>query len=179
MSGGSPSASPNAWIAESATVLGPVTIADRASIWFGAVVRSESEPIAVGPGTNIQDGCVVHTDPGFEVWIGTGVTVGHRAVLHGCVVEDDCLIGIGAVVLNGARVGRESLVAAGAVVGSGVDIPPRSLVTGLPARVVRHLSDDEVASLKDNASTYLSLAAEYAGRRTGNTADPADPGRMR
>jgi carbonic anhydrase/acetyltransferase-like protein (isoleucine patch superfamily) len=145
------------WVAPNATLIGPVTLAAWASVWYGATLRAEAEPIEIGFGTNIQDGATVHVDPGFPLTIGAGVSVGHNAVLHGCTVEDDCLIGMGAIVLNGARIGAGSLVAAGALVPQGMVVPPRSLIAGVPGRVRRELSDDEVNNNRVNAQVYQGL----------------------
>ena len=132
-------------------------LAARASVWYSATLRAEAEPIEIGFGTNIQDGVTVHVDNEFPVSIGAGVTVGHNAVVHGCTVEDDALIGVGAVVLNGAHVGAGALVAAGAVVPQGIAVPPRSLVTGVPGRVRRELCDAEIANNRYNAEVYRRL----------------------
>lgn len=145
------------WVAPNASVIGPVTLAARASVWYGATLRAEFEPIEIGEGSNVQDGATVHVDPGFPLTIGAGVTVGHNAVLHGCTVGDDCLIGMGSIVLNGATIGAGSLIAAGAVVPQGAVIPPRSLVAGVPGKVRRDLSDDEVAHNRLNAQAYQGL----------------------
>jgi carbonic anhydrase/acetyltransferase-like protein (isoleucine patch superfamily) len=145
------------WVAPSASVLGPVTLAARVSVWYGATLRAEAEAIEIGVGSNIQDGATLHVDPGFPLTIGAGVSVGHNAVLHGCTVEDDCLIGMGSIVLNGAQIGAGSLIAAGAVVPQGAVIPPGSLVAGVPGRVRRELSDAEVANNRLNAQVYQGL----------------------
>ena len=157
----SPEIDPTAWIAPNATVIGAATIAADASVFYGAVVRADLDAIELGPGSNLQDNVVVHTDPGFPVRIGAGVSVGHAAVVHGCTVEDDCLIGMNATVLNGAVIGAGSLVAAGAVVLEGMSIPSRSLVAGVPAKVRRALSDTELDHIKTNAAHYRELAARY------------------
>lgn len=146
-----------AWVAPNATLIGQVKVGPRASVWYSATLRAEAEPIDIGAGTNIQDGVVVHVDPEYPVRVGTGVSVGHNAVLHGCTVEDGALIGMGAIVLNGAVVGAGSLVAAGALVPQGVVIPPRSLVAGVPGRVRRELSDAELAANRHNAAVYEHL----------------------
>jgi carbonic anhydrase/acetyltransferase-like protein (isoleucine patch superfamily) len=156
------------WIADSATVVGSVRIGEHSSVWYSAVVRGDFESIEVGSGTNIQDGVVVHADPGFAVRVGHGVSVGHNAVLHGCTIGDDSLIGMGAVVLNGAVIGQGCLIAAGAVVPAGSVIAPRSLVAGVPGKVRRELSDDEVAANVSNALEYQRLASLHArGRSAG------------
>src|SRR4029077_19417859 len=138
--GHSPQLHAESWVAPNASVIGKVSLAARASVWYAATLRAEAEQIEVGFGTNIQDGVTVHVDKEFPVRIGTGVTVGHNAVVHGCTIEDDALIGAGAVVLNGAIVGAGALVAAGAVIPPGMVIPGRSLVSGVPGRVQRELS---------------------------------------
>lgn len=153
-----------AWIAENATLIGRVTVDAGASVWFGAVLRGDTDDLQLGAGSNLQDNVVVHADPGSPAIIGAGVSVGHGAVIHGCRIEDGCLIGMNATVLNRAVVGSESLVAAGSVVLEDTVIPPRSLVAGVPAKVRRSLSDDEVAAMKLNADTYVARAAKYAGR---------------
>ena len=155
--GRAPQLHAESWVAPNASVIGQVTLAARASVWYGATLRAEAEPIDIGFGTNIQDGVTIHVDAEFPVSVGAGVSVGHNAVLHGCVIEDDALIGAGAVVLNGALVGAGALVAAGAVIPQGMVIPGRSLVSGVPGRVQRELSDAEVANNRYNAETYRRL----------------------
>jgi carbonic anhydrase/acetyltransferase-like protein (isoleucine patch superfamily) len=145
------------WVAPNASVIGQVSLAARASVWYAATLRAEAEPIEVGFGTNIQDGVTVHVDKEFPVRIGTGVSIGHNAVLHGCTVEDDALIGMGAVILNGAVVGAGSVVAASALIPQGMVIPARSLVTGVPGRVRRDLSEVEIANNRHNAGVYQRL----------------------
>jgi carbonic anhydrase/acetyltransferase-like protein (isoleucine patch superfamily) len=149
--GRSPQVDPKAWVAPNATLIGQVRLAARASVWYSATLRAEAEPIDIGAGTNIQDGVTIHVDPEFPVGVGSGVSVGHNAVLHGCTVEDGALIGMGAIVLNGA------LVAAGALVPQGIVIPPRSLVAGVPGKVRRELSDAELAHNRHNAAVYEGL----------------------
>lgn len=150
------------WIADNATLVGDVTVDDGASIWFGAILRADGDAITIGADTNVQDGCVLHTDPGRPLTVGTGVSVGHRAVLHGCTVGDDVLVGMGATVMNGARIGAGSLVAAGAVILEDVEIPERSLVAGVPGKVRRQLTDEEFSSIQENARVYVDLARSYA-----------------
>ncbi|GAA2156996.1 gamma carbonic anhydrase family protein [Kitasatospora kazusensis] len=157
-----PDVHPTAFVAPNAVVVGSVRLAERASVWYGAVLRGDAETIAVGPGSNIQDNCTLHSDPGFPLVVGERVTVGHNAVLHGCVIEDDVLVGMGAVVLNGARVGTGSLVAAGAVVPQGMQVPPGSLVAGVPGKVRRELTEEERAGIKANGEGYLMLARAHA-----------------
>jgi carbonic anhydrase/acetyltransferase-like protein (isoleucine patch superfamily) len=131
-------------------------------VFYGAVLRADRDLIELGEGSNLQDNVTVHGDPGKPTIVGRGVSVGHNAMLHGCTVEDDCLIGMSATVLNGAVIGRESLVAAGAVVLEGAVIPPRSLVAGIPGKVRRELTDDEVAAIHGNSARYVTRAKVYA-----------------
>lgn len=158
-----PSVDPSAWVADDATLVGATTIGAQASVWYTVVVRADGDAITVGPRSNVQDGCVLHTDAGLPLTIGSGVSVGHRAVLHGCTIEDDVLVGMGAVVLNGAVIGAGSLVAAGAVVLEGTVVPPGSLVAGVPAKVRRPLRDEELAGIRENADGYVARAAAYRG----------------
>lgn len=155
--GRTPKLHAESWVAPNASIIGDVSLAARASVWYSATLRAEMEPIEVGFGTNIQDGVTVHTDPEFPVSIGSGVSVGHNAVLHGCTVEDGVLVGMGAIVLNGAVIGAGSLIAAGALVPQGMVIPPKSLVAGVPGRVRRELSDAEVAANQYNSEVYRRL----------------------
>ncbi|CAJ1495103.1 gamma carbonic anhydrase family protein [[Mycobacterium] kokjensenii] len=155
--GHAPQLSPEAWVAPNASLIGQVSLADGASVWYSATLRAEIEPIEIGAGSNIQDGVTVHVDPEFPCRVGANVSVGHNAVLHGCTVEDDCLIGMGAIVLNGAVVGEGSLVAAGAVIPQGMVVPPRSLVAGVPGKVRRELSEAEVENNRNNAAAYRLL----------------------
>ncbi len=159
--GVSPSIDDTALIAENATLVGRVTIRESASVWFGAVMRGDTADLELGARSNLQDNAVVHADPGSPAIIGSDVSIGHGAVVHGCRIDDGCLIGMNATVLNGAVVGAQSLVAAGAVVLEGSVIPPRSLVAGVPAKVRRGLTDDEVAALTANAAHYTERAALY------------------
>ena len=143
------------FVADNATVLGRVTLALDASIWFNAVLRGDQEEIAIGQRSNIQDGCVLHTDPGFPLSAGKGCTVGHQAMLHGCTIGDNSLIGIKATVLNGAKIGRNCLIGAGALVPEGKEIPDNSLVIGVPGRVKRELSDADADKLRHGAAHYV------------------------
>jgi carbonic anhydrase/acetyltransferase-like protein (isoleucine patch superfamily) len=160
--GHSPVVDATAWVAPTATLIGQVTLAASSSVFFGAVLRADSDVITLGAGSNLQDNVVVHCDEGIPTRIGAGVSVGHSAVLHGCTVEDDCLIGMSATVLNGAVIGRGSLVAAGAVVLEGTVIPPGSLVAGVPAKVRRELTEEEIAGVRANAAHYVVLSRRYA-----------------
>jgi carbonic anhydrase/acetyltransferase-like protein (isoleucine patch superfamily) len=163
--GHQPTIAADAWVAPTATLVGQVRIGDRASIWYGAVLRGDRAGITVGEGSNVQDGCVLHADPGFPCTLGNRVTVGHRAVVHGCTIDDDVLVGMGAVVLNGARVGSGSLLAAGTIVLEGAEIPPGSLVAGVPGKVRRELTDDERERIGQNAANYLDLSRRYLADR--------------
>lgn len=156
-----PTLADSAWLAPTATVIGSVTLGEETGIWYGAVVRGDVESITVGAGSNVQDNVTMHADPGFPLTVGANVSVGHNAVLHGCTVGDDSLVGMGAVILNGARLGARCLVAAGAVVLEGTEIPPRSLVAGVPAKVRRELTDDEIAQIEHNAEVYRALAGKH------------------
>ena len=159
--GRQPTIHADAWLAPTATVIGDAMVNSQASVFYGAVVRADMDRIVLGAGSNLQDNVVVHTDYGFPTWIGSGVSVGHAAVVHGCTVEDDCLIGMNATILNGARIGAGSLIAAGTVVLEGTVIPPRSLVAGVPGKVRRQLSDAEFDRVVANAQIYLELAAQH------------------
>ncbi len=148
-------------VAPGARVIGDVTLGEDVGIWFNAVLRGDSDPIRIGAGTNVQDGCVFHTDPGFPLSLGENVTVGHKALLHGCTVGDGTLIGMGAVVLNGARIGKGCLIGANALITEGKEIPDRSMVLGQPGKVVRELDDATVESLKETAARYRERYRQY------------------
>ena len=156
-----PRLAPTAWVHAAATIIGDVTLGAHASVWPGAVLRGDRDAIVVGDESNVQDGAVLHCDPGMPCVIGKRVTIGHRAVVHGCTVEDGALIGIGAVVLNGAVIGAGSLVAAGAVVGEGKVIPPNNLVVGVPAIVLRALNEEQRARVATGYATYVALKELY------------------
>jgi len=149
------------WIAPGAIVVGDVTVGEHSSIWFQAVLRGDSDPIRIGRRTNIQDGCILHADPGFPCILGDGVTLGHRAIVHGAVVEDNALIGMGAIVMNGARIGAGAIVGVGAVVTEGTLVPPGSLVLGLPGKVRRELTADELERNRRTADSYVDRARQY------------------
>ncbi|BDZ51250.1 gamma carbonic anhydrase family protein [Frondihabitans sucicola] len=159
--GSTPTIDPTAFVAPGATLIGAVTLAPGSSVFYGAVLRADVDTISLGEGSNLQDNVSVHCDFGKPTAIGAGVSVGHGAVIHGCTIEDDVLVGMSATVLNNAVIGRESLVAAGAVVLEGTVVPPRSLVAGVPAKVRRALGDDEIAKLRANAELYVALSAEH------------------
>jgi carbonic anhydrase/acetyltransferase-like protein (isoleucine patch superfamily) len=158
-----PRGAPTAFIDQSAQVIGDVVIGDDSGVWMNAVLRGDVNSIRIGRRTNIQDGCVVHVMSGTHpTTLGDEVTVGHGALLHGCTVEDRCLISMGAIVLNGATIGRESIIAAGSVVVEGYAVPPGSLVMGSPGRIRRALTQDEVASIQRYAAHYVEYKAEYS-----------------
>jgi len=159
--GRSPELDPTAWAAPNATLIGRVRLEADSSVYYGAVLRGDRDEIVLGAGSNLQDGVVVHADPGSPALIGRGVSVGHRAMLHGCTIGDDVLIGMSATVLNGAVIGAGSLVAAGAVVLEGAVVPPGSLVAGVPAKVRRPLSAEELEHIRRNAATYRELTAAH------------------
>ncbi|MEV6955284.1 gamma carbonic anhydrase family protein [Streptomyces sp. NPDC051183] len=156
-----PDVDPEAFTAPTSVVIGDVTLAAGASVWYSAVLRADCGPIVLGADSNVQDNCTIHVDPGFPVSIGARVSIGHNAVVHGCTVEDDCLIGMGATVLNGAVIGAGSLVAAQALVPQGMVVPPGSLVAGVPAKVRRELSEEEREGIKLNAAMYIELAKQH------------------
>ncbi|HLS78237.1 MAG TPA: gamma carbonic anhydrase family protein [Nocardia sp.] len=153
--GFAPEIDEGAWLAPNATVIGRVRLAAEVSIWYSAVLRGDLEQITVGARTNIQDGCVLHADPGFPLTIGSGVSVGHNAILHGCTIGDDVLVGMGATVLNGAVIGEGSLIAANALVPEGAQIPPGSLVAGVPGKVRRELDEAAKDGIRLNAAVYV------------------------
>jgi carbonic anhydrase/acetyltransferase-like protein (isoleucine patch superfamily) len=160
--GSAPALGPGAWVAPSADLIGDVRLGARASVWFGAVIRADNTPIHLGEESNFQDGAIGHSDPGAPLTIGARVTVGHQAILHGCTVQDEALIGMGARILNGAVIGEQCIVGAGALVTEGKMFEPRSLVVGSPARAVRTLTDEQVALLRVSAAHYAEKAEHYA-----------------
>jgi len=159
-----PEVHPSAWVAESAEVIGQVTLAENASVWYGAVLRGDNDRISIGPDSNVQEGCVLHTDHGQPLVIGQGVTVGHQAMLHGCTIGDHTLIGIQSVVLNGARIGRHCIVGAGALVTEGKEFPDGVLIVGAPAKVARELTPEQIAGLKASATHYVQQQQRHARR---------------
>ena len=152
---------PTVFIAETATVIGDVTIGKDSSIWFSAVLRGDAGPITVGEGTNVQDNAVIHVDVGEPTSVGRRVTIGHGAIIHSATVEDHVLIGMGAIVLSRAKIGSHSIIAAGSVVPEGREIPPRSLVMGVPGKVVRHVTDEEATQIEAGAEHYIERAKNY------------------
>jgi carbonic anhydrase/acetyltransferase-like protein (isoleucine patch superfamily) len=161
LDGIAPQIAATAWVAESADVMGQVLLADDVSVWFGVVIRGDTETIRIGRGSNIQDNSVLHADVGMPLVIGEQVTVGHQVMLHGCTIGDQSLIGIGAVVLNGARIGKHCLVGAGALVTEGKEFADGSLIMGSPAKVVRQLTPEQIAGLAASAQHYVANAQRY------------------
>jgi carbonic anhydrase/acetyltransferase-like protein (isoleucine patch superfamily) len=156
-----PRIDPTAWVADTARVVGDVTLGPRASVWFGGALRGDIETITVGADSNVQDNAVLHTDDGCPLVIGSLVTVGHGAILHGCTIGDESLVGMGAIVLNGARIGRHCLVGAGTLVTEGKEFPDGSLIVGSPAKVVRTVSPEQIAGILANARRYVENASRY------------------
>lgn len=156
-----PEVDPTAWVAPGAHVIGRVALAAHVGVWFGACLRGDNEPIAVGEGSNVQELACFHTDPGFPLTIGRDVTVGHRAMLHGCTVGDGALIGMGATVLNGASIGESAVIGAGALVPEGKVIPPGTLAVGMPAKVVRELTAEQRVAFRAGAALYVSNAKRF------------------
>jgi carbonic anhydrase/acetyltransferase-like protein (isoleucine patch superfamily) len=150
------------WIAPDAHVIGRVTLGQDVGIWFGAVLRGDNEPIAIGDGTNIQEGAMLHVDPGFPLTIGAGCTIGHHAIVHGCTIGDNSLIGMGATVLNGAKIGKNCLVGANALVTEGKDFPDGSLIVGSPAKAIRSLDEAAIAGLMRSAQSYIANWKRFA-----------------
>jgi carbonic anhydrase/acetyltransferase-like protein (isoleucine patch superfamily) len=149
------------WIAPDAMLIGSVRLERAVGIWFGAVLRADGDTIVIGAGSNVQDNCVLHADPGFPVTIGAYCTIGHGAIMHGCVVGDNCLIGMGSTVLNGARIGSNCLIAANALVGEDVVIPNNSLVRGVPGRVAGEVDDVRIRSIRNSADRYITAWRRY------------------
>ena len=156
-----PNLHPEAYVAEDATVIGDVTLEQGVSVWPQAVLRGDNEPIRIGQHSNVQEGAVLHADPGFALTVGQGVTIGHQAMLHGCTIGDGALIGIQAVVLNGAVIGNNCLVGAGAIVTEGKVFPDNSLILGAPAKVVRELTAEAIASMQHNATEYVAKGQSF------------------
>tara|TARA_Y100001970_G_scaffold234316_1_gene292577 strand:- start:624 stop:1127 length:504 start_codon:yes stop_codon:yes gene_type:complete len=156
-----PQIHPDSWVASNAVIIGKVTLEKNSNIWFNSVIRGDVEPITIGEGSNVQDGSVIHTDPGCPAIIGKNVTIGHLVMLHGCIIEDDCLIGIGATILNKAKIGKNSIIGANALVTENKVIPERSLVLGSPGKVVRQVSEEEIKSIKENAEHYVANYKKY------------------
>lgn len=160
----SPKIDSTCFVAESAEIIGQVLVEQGANIWYNTIVRGDVEPIIIGENTNIQDLCVVHTSHGYPVKIGSGVTVGHRAICHGCTIEENVLIGMGSIVLDGAYIEKDVIIGAGTLVPPNKRIPSRSLVIGSPAKVVRTLTEEEVESIKKSASGYVELSQHHKSK---------------
>ena len=175
LNGKTPKIGRDVFIAPTAVVIGDVEIGDGASIWYGAVLRGDMEPIRIGGNTNIQDNCTVHTEMSCPTHIGAGVTIGHHAVIHGCVIEDDCLISIGAVLLNGSVIRRGSVVAAGAVVKEGQEIGAGQLAAGVPAAAKRALNENDRELVRQAARVYADLAVRHTQLTGGNPQQGATP----
>ncbi len=151
------------FVAESADIAGEVYLEEDVSVWYNVSMRGDLAPIYVGKGSNVQDGSVVHVAPQLPARIGSGVTVGHGCIVHACTIADGCLIGMGATILDGSEIGEQSIVGAGALVTQHKKFPPKSLILGSPAKLVRSLSDEEIRGIEENAEEYIRLAKEYAG----------------
>lgn len=162
LDGLAPKLSAGAWVADSAEVMGDVVLGENASVWFGAVLRGDTEPITIGRNSNVQDLSVLHADVGCPLTIGDNVTIGHQVMLHGCTIGDNTLIGIQAVILNNAKIGRNSIVGAGAVVTEGKEFPDNSLIVGAPAKVIRTLDDAAAAKLLQSAQHYVENSRRFA-----------------
>ncbi len=156
-----PDIAPDAWVAESAEVIGRVVLGEKASVWYGAVLRGDNARITIGRASNVQDGSVLHTDEGKPLVIGEGVTIGHQVMLHGCTVGDGSLIGIQSVILNGARIGKHSIVGAGSLVTEGKEFPDGALIVGSPAKVVRMLTPEQIEGLAASAAHYVHNAKRH------------------
>lgn len=161
--GARPDVAPDAWVAETAVVLGNVSLGAGANVWYNAVLRGDKDRIAIGARTNVQDNVTIHLDPGKPTIVGDGVTIGHGAIVHGCTVEDNCLIGMGSTILSGATIGRDTIVGANALVTENKVIPPGSLVVGVPAKVVRPLTPDEIAGIRRSAQGYYEHSRSFLG----------------
>lgn len=161
LGGRAPGFGDSVWIAPNASVIGTVTLGANVGVWFGAVLRGDNEAIDIGDDTNIQEHTMVHTDPGFPVTVGKGCTIGHRALIHGCTIGDNTLIGMGAIILNGARIGNNCLIGAGALVTEGKSFPDGSLILGSPAKVVRELDEKAIAGLRASAANYVANAKRF------------------
>ena len=156
-----PQIHPSAFVAKSADLIGAVTVDEEASIWYGAVLRADIQEIKIGPRSNVQDGTIVHLECEQGTYLGQYVTVGHKAILHACTIDDEVLIGMGSILMDGVRVGARSIIGAGALVTMGTEIPPGSLVLGSPAKVVKKLSEEEQKTLKQWAENYIELSRRY------------------
>ncbi len=156
-----PEVHPDAWVAPNATLIGKVKLEKNSSIWFNAVLRGDIELISIGENSNIQDGSVLHTDPGYKLKVGKGVTVGHMVMLHGCQISDDTLIGIGSIILNNAKIGKNCIIGANSLITENKIIPDNSLVVGSPGRVLRKVTEDEIKAIHENAKHYVDGSKKY------------------
>ena len=156
-----PEVHPDAWVAPNATLIGKVKLEKNSSIWFNAVLRGDIELISIGENSNIQDGSVLHTDPGYKLNVGKGVTVGHMVMLHGCQISDDTLIGIGIIILNNAKIGKNCIIGANSLITENKIIPDNSLVVGSPGRVLRKVTEDEIKAIHENAKHYVDGSKKY------------------
>ena len=156
-----PEIHPEAWVASNATLIGKVKLEKNSSIWFNAVLRGDIELISIGENSNVQDGSVLHTDPGYKLSVGKGVTIGHMVMLHGCKILDDTLIGIGSIILNNAKIGKNCIIGANTLIPENKDIPNNSLVVGSPGRVIRKVTDEEIKAIHDNAKHYVEGSKKY------------------
>jgi carbonic anhydrase/acetyltransferase-like protein (isoleucine patch superfamily) len=156
-----PEVAPSAWVAPGAHVIGAVHLGEESSVWYGAVLRGDTEPIRIGARTNVQDGCVLHADPGYPAVVGDDCVVGHKAIVHGCHIGDGCLVGMGATILNGAKIGDGSIVAAGALVAENKEFPPRSLIVGIPAKAVKEVTEEQTQDIARGVREYVERAASH------------------
>ncbi|HTD07228.1 gamma carbonic anhydrase family protein [Undibacterium sp.] len=156
-----PEIDPSAYITDSAAIIGKVKVEANASVWFGVTLRGDNELITIGENSNVQEGCTLHTDPGFPLAVGKNVTVGHQAMLHGCTIGEGSLIGIQAVILNGAKIGKNCLVGAGALVTEGKEFPDNSLIVGSPAKAIRTLTDEDVLRIQGNTQNYVNRGQAF------------------
>ena len=159
--GHTPKIDPNSWVAPNAVIIGRVELKKNCNIWFNTVLRGDIEQITIGENSNVQDGSVIHTDPGCSTIVGNGVTVGHMVMLHGCEISDDCLIGIGSTILNKTKIGKNCIIGANALVTETKIIPERSLVLGSPGKIVRQVTDEEIKHIKENAKNYVENFKKY------------------
>jgi carbonic anhydrase/acetyltransferase-like protein (isoleucine patch superfamily) len=157
----SPEVADSAWVAPGAYVIGSVHLGEESSVWYGAVLRGDTEPIRIGARTNIQDGCVLHADPGYPAIVGDDCVIGHNAIVHGCEIENGCLVGMGATILNGAKIGAGSIVAAGALVPENKEFPPRSVIVGVPAKRVKEVSEWQTQDIARGVRTYVERATSH------------------
>ena len=159
-----PTIDPSAYVADTAALIGAVTVGKHASVWFHVVIRADDEPIIIGEGSNVQDGSILHIDPGYPTVLGKYVTVGHRAVVHGAEIADNVLISMGSIILTGAKIGENSIIGAGAVVTERMVVPPNSVVLGIPGRVVKQVTDEQIERIRKTAEAYIERGKMYKQR---------------